>query len=93
MRGAAMFRRRREEMQVKQAARLAEALPLSQVWLPHLFTAGIGLSEIDVLVDALATGLVKLRDPPGGAGRTGSTEPAAGGRVPARAAAGNGSLA
>ena len=93
MRGAAVFRRRREEMQAEQAARLAEALPLPQVGLPHLFTGEIGRPEMDLLIDALETGLVKLREPPGRAGWTGSSEPASGDRVPARAAAAPGSLA
>jgi anion-transporting ArsA/GET3 family ATPase len=93
MRGAAVFRRRREEMQTEQAARLAEALPLPQVWLPHLFTGEIGRPEMDLLIDALETGLVKLREPRGRAGWTGSSEPASGDRVRARAAAAQGSLA
>jgi anion-transporting ArsA/GET3 family ATPase len=91
--GAAVFRRRREEMQAEQADRLAEAVPLPQVWLPHLFTGEIGRPEMDLLIDALETGLVKLREPPRRAGWTGSSEPASGDRVPARAAAAQGSLA
>ena len=63
MRAAAAFRRRRQEMQAEQATRLAEALPLPQLWLPHLFAAEIGLPEIDLLVDAMETGLVHLREP------------------------------
>jgi anion-transporting ArsA/GET3 family ATPase len=77
MRAAAVFRRRREEMQAQQAARLASRLPLPQLWLPHLFTGEIGAPEIDVLVDALEDGLVYLRQPPGHANWTGPTRPAA----------------
>jgi hypothetical protein len=80
-------------MQAEQADRLAEAVPLPQVWLPHLFTGEIGRPEMDLLIDALETGLVKLREPPRRAGWTGSSEPASGDRVPARAAAAQGSLA
>jgi len=93
MRGAAVFRRRREEMQAEQVARLAAALPLPQVWLPHLFTGEIGCPEMDLVIDALETGLSKLREPPGRAGWTGSSEAASGDRVPASAAAAQGSLA
>jgi anion-transporting ArsA/GET3 family ATPase len=57
LRAAAEFRRRREEVQTAQVSRLADALPLPQVWLPHLFTTEIGLREIDRLADALAVGL------------------------------------
>ncbi len=65
MRAAATFRRRRQEMQAEQATRLAEALPLPQLWLPQLFAGEVGLPEIDLLVDALETGLVHLRQPAG----------------------------
>jgi anion-transporting ArsA/GET3 family ATPase len=92
IRAAAAFRRRRQGMQAEQATRLAEALPLPQLWLPHLFAAEIGLPEIDLLVDAMETGLAHLREPAGRAGWTGLREPAAGGiRVPGSAAAGVGS--
>ena len=87
IRAAAAFRRRRQEMQAEQATRLAEALPLPQLWLPHLFAAEIGLPEIDLLVDAMETGLVHLREPAGRAGWTGPTKPAPGVRVPGNAAA------
>jgi hypothetical protein len=90
---AAAFRRRRQEMQAEQATRLAEALPLPQLWLPHLFAAEIGLPEIGLLVDAMETGLVHLREPAGRASWTGSAEPVAGHRTPARVAAGMGSSA
>lgn len=81
IRAAAGFRCRRQEMQAEQATRLAEALPLPQLWIPHLFAEEIGLPEIDLLVDAMETGLVHLREPAGRAGWTGPPE-AAGIRVP-----------
>jgi anion-transporting ArsA/GET3 family ATPase len=71
MRAAAEFRRRRQDMQVDQATRLAEALPLPQLWLPHLFTGEIGLNEMDLLVDAMESGPVCLREPGGRAGPAG----------------------
>jgi arsenite-transporting ATPase len=92
MRAAAAFRRRREEMQAEQATRLAEALRLPQLWLPHLFTAEIGLPEMDLLVDALETGVTYLREPSGRVSWTDSAKPVAGDRVPERVAAGEGSL-
>jgi hypothetical protein len=91
IRAAAAFRHRRQEMQAEQATRLAEALPLPQLWLPYLFEAEIGLPEIDLLVDAMETGLVHLREPAGRAGWTGPTKLAAGIRVPGGAALGMGS--
>jgi anion-transporting ArsA/GET3 family ATPase len=90
MRAAATFSYHRQKMQFDQAARLAEALPLPQLWLPHLYTEEIGLPEIDLLVDYLEKELVDLSDPPSRASWTGPTEPAAGNRVPRRAAAGKG---
>jgi hypothetical protein len=65
IRAAAMFRLLRQEMQAEQATRLAEALQLPQLWLPKLFVAEIGLLEIDLLVDAMETGLTHLREPAG----------------------------
>jgi anion-transporting ArsA/GET3 family ATPase len=91
MRAAAAFRRRREEMQAEQATRLAEALTLPQLWLPHLFAREMGLPEMDRLVDALETGLLHLREPAGRAGWTGPTGSPPGNWVPGRAAAGTGS--
>jgi anion-transporting ArsA/GET3 family ATPase len=90
MRAAALFSHHRQQMQFDQAARLAEALPLPQLSLPHLYSEKIGLLEIDMLVDHLEKELVDLRDPPGRAGWTGPTEPASGNRVPRRAATGEG---
>jgi hypothetical protein len=60
LREAAEFRRRREEVQAEQVTRLAEGLPLPQLWLPHLFTTEVGLGEVDHLADALAVGLERL---------------------------------
>jgi anion-transporting ArsA/GET3 family ATPase len=60
LREAAEFRRRREEVQAEQVTRLADGLPLPQLWLPHLFTTEVGLGEVDHLADALAAGLERL---------------------------------
>jgi hypothetical protein len=60
LRAAAEFRRRREQVQAEQVTRLAEGLPLPQLWLPHLFTTELGLRDVDQLADALATGLQRL---------------------------------
>ncbi len=90
MGAAATFRRRREEVQAEQTARLAKALPLPQLRLPHLFTGEIGPAEIDLLADALEAALARLRQPSGRASRTGPTLPATGNRLPGRAAAGHG---
>jgi len=60
---AAAFRRRRQEIQAEQTTRLAEALPLPQLWLPQVFAAEFGREEIDLLVDAMETGLVSPREP------------------------------
>jgi anion-transporting ArsA/GET3 family ATPase len=91
MRAAAAFRRRREELQAEQTARLARALPLPQLRLPHLLTGEIGLPEIDLLADALETGLLRLLQPSGRASRASQTEPMARTRVRRRAFAGTGS--
>jgi Mrp family chromosome partitioning ATPase len=91
MRAAAAFRRRREELQAEQTARLAQALPLPQLWLPHLLTGEIGGPEIDLLADALETGLLRLRQPSGRASRAGPTAPMARTRLRRRALAGTGS--
>ena len=54
LREAALFRRRRQELQAEQVARLAEALPLPQLHLPFLFTTDLGLAEVDELAMHLA---------------------------------------
>jgi hypothetical protein len=87
IRAAAMFRCHRQEMQAEQATRLAEALSLPQLWLPKLFWGDIGLPEIDLLVDAMETGLSYLREPAGHASGTGPMMLAAGIRSEGRAAA------
>jgi hypothetical protein len=87
MRSAAAFRSRRQEIQAEQVLRLAAPLPLPQLLLPHLFTDEIGLHEIELLVDALETGVVGLREPPARASRTRPTGPPAPSRVPQFAAA------
>ena len=91
IRDAAVFRRRRQEIQAEQTIRLAEALPLPQLWLPQLFAAEIGRTEIDLLVDAMETGLVDLREPSNRAVWTDPTNPAPRVRMPGNAAAGTGS--
>jgi hypothetical protein len=78
-------------MQAEQTARLARAVPLPQLRLPHLLTGEIGLPEIDLLADALETGLLRLRQPSGRVSRSGPTEPMARTRVRRRAFAGTGS--
>ena len=73
LRAAAVFRRRREELQAEQVDRLADGLPLPQLWLPHLFTTELGLREVDQLADALAAGLERLPEVmagPGGRSRS-----------------------
>jgi anion-transporting ArsA/GET3 family ATPase len=52
--GAAEFRRERYALQQQQAGRLAIRLPLPQVRLPFLFTAELGLPEIDILAATFA---------------------------------------
>jgi anion-transporting ArsA/GET3 family ATPase len=57
---AARVRLGLEARQAEQQARLAELLPLPQITLPFLFTAEIGLAEIDELADAFAAGVDAL---------------------------------
>lgn len=54
---AARFRTARHDLQLEQAERLAETLPLPQVRLPFLFTAEVGRDEIGLLADALTEGV------------------------------------
>lgn len=54
---AVRFRHSRTALQAEQVARLARALPLSQLPLPFLFTTEIGPAEVDVLAAALAAGV------------------------------------
>lgn len=55
LREAARFRRARHALQEEQLARLAQALPLPQLRLPHLFTTSIGMAEVDHMAACLAT--------------------------------------
>lgn len=57
---AAAFLARRRALQEEQLARLTERLDLPQVHLPFLFTADLGPAELEVLGDALTTGLRAL---------------------------------
>ena len=57
LRTAAAFRRDRMALQHEQEARLDERLPLPQVHLPFVFTAGLGASEIGQLAEELERGL------------------------------------
>jgi hypothetical protein len=59
---AAEFRRHRVALQDEQLARLADRLPLPQLRLPYLFQADLGLTEIDLLADALLEGITALAD-------------------------------
>jgi anion-transporting ArsA/GET3 family ATPase len=54
---AAEFRLDLERRQAEQRERLARLLPLPQIHLPFLFTAGIGPVEIDTLADAFVEGV------------------------------------
>jgi anion-transporting ArsA/GET3 family ATPase len=60
LRRAAEFRMARQELQVEQLARLAEALPLPRLLVPALFTAEINVAEIEVLAAALAQSVEAL---------------------------------
>ncbi|MDQ1394804.1 MAG: hypothetical protein QOG64_63 [Acidimicrobiaceae bacterium] len=60
---AAEFRRIRQELQAEQVRRLAEALPLSQIRMPFLFTTDLRLAELDRLADSLADGVRALPAP------------------------------
>ena len=57
---AADFRKRRQDLQAEQVARLAEGLPLAQLPLPYLFTTELGPAEVSALADALAAGIEAL---------------------------------
>jgi len=60
---AAAFRVQRGQLQREQVARLAEKLPLPQIPLPFLFTADLGLAEVERLADALTAGIALLPEP------------------------------
>jgi anion-transporting ArsA/GET3 family ATPase len=57
---AARFRRERQSVQLEQAERLAQRLPLPQIRLPFLFTADIGPGEIELLTEAFVAGVESL---------------------------------
>ena len=60
---ARRFRQTRHELQEEQLQRLGHELPLPQLRVPFLFTSAIGPHELDLLTDALATGVKELHDP------------------------------
>ncbi len=57
---AANFRAERTGIQLAQAERLAQALPLPQIRLPFVFTSEIGPAEIETLADAFTEGVEAL---------------------------------
>ena len=57
---AAQFRRRRQELQQGQVARLAAELPLPQLHLPTLFTVDLTPADIEALASALAAAIEAL---------------------------------
>jgi anion-transporting ArsA/GET3 family ATPase len=57
---AAAFRAERAAIQHHQADRLAARLPLPQIRLPFLFTADLGLDEIEHLADVFTAGVQAL---------------------------------
>ena len=57
---AAAFRAERHALQVEQAERLSQMLPLPQIHLPFLFTAEIHRREVDQLATALTAGVASL---------------------------------
>jgi anion-transporting ArsA/GET3 family ATPase len=67
LRAAAAFRRHRTELQREQVERLAERLPLPQIRLPYLFSADLGPPDVDLLADAVRTGVEELLEIPSGA--------------------------
>jgi anion-transporting ArsA/GET3 family ATPase len=59
---AARFRRERTELQLSQARRLADELPLPQLHLPFLFDSALGPDHVDELAGRLLEGIAGLRD-------------------------------
>ncbi len=57
---AADFRRRRQELQATQAARLAAGLPLAQLPLPFVWTSDLGPADVELLADALTAAIADL---------------------------------
>jgi|SRR5579875_818595 len=60
LRAAADFRRARQELQRAQLERLGRHLPLPQIVLPYLFSAGVGPAELPALAEALERGIERL---------------------------------
>ncbi len=57
---AAAFRQERHRLQHEQIERLAKRLPLPQIELPFVFTPDITRPQLDVLADALTSGIGRL---------------------------------
>ncbi|HVC25222.1 MAG TPA: ArsA-related P-loop ATPase [Acidimicrobiales bacterium] len=57
---AAEFRSGRQVLQRRQVERLAAELPLPLIELPYLFTAALGVDEVEPLAAALAAGIEAL---------------------------------
>ncbi|MCZ7535438.1 MAG: P-loop NTPase [Acidimicrobiia bacterium] len=60
---AAAFREERHSLQLEQAERLSQMLPLPQIQLPFLFESEIHRPQVDVLAAALAAGIATLAPP------------------------------
>jgi anion-transporting ArsA/GET3 family ATPase len=58
---ATEFRRRRQQLQEAQVARLAEMLPLPQLHLPYVFTTELGPEDVKNLAAALGEQLAGVR--------------------------------
>ncbi len=61
---AAAFREERHTLQLEQAERLAQMLPLPQIQLPFLFESEIHRPQVDLLAASLAAGIATLPPPP-----------------------------
>jgi anion-transporting ArsA/GET3 family ATPase len=61
LRAAASFRRSRTALQQAQLERLADALPLPQIHLPHLFSPDLGFEEVEALAAHLLGSLERLQ--------------------------------
>jgi anion-transporting ArsA/GET3 family ATPase len=57
---AARFRTARSALQAEQIGRLARELPLPQLHLPFLFSTDLGPADVDLLADAVSTGIEAL---------------------------------
>jgi anion-transporting ArsA/GET3 family ATPase len=68
LRDAARFRLDRLALQTAQVERLGRTLPLPQIRLPYLFSADLGPTDVELLADALTSGIGDLLAiPPDGA--------------------------